>query len=580
MKTSAILCALCLLAASPLTAGSDAATLRQRIQNLERVGDFAAAVPLYEEWQRLAPDKAPVVRGLARALAAVGKHQRVVALLSVWLNKHPQDGSAALLLGDAHRELGDSEKAVASWRRALDKSATASYSQVADRCRAAGLRREAIRVLREGRKTHAGLYSWELASLYLEEDQYRLSIELFMESMGQAPQRLPVVANRLEQACRSEGTSVLKVLEELQTKAKEPLLVAQLTASCALAAGEADRGIEALAALGDHGADQLFQYGARAEALGHADAASRAYALFAERRPDSPYRYQALSRQAALMAIRDSESALDLYRRLARDFPDRPETLQTLVGIARLQLAEHRDIPKAIASLQTVIDSPRRGPWTPQALALIAECSLRLGDLDQSERFLATLEKRGGPGAYEARYRRAELHYFRGDFTAAEEILSALGEEDPAHPLANDSFYLLLVCEDHAGSNGLATLSRAQLLERQGRTREAEVQWTWLVAHAESALAEWSLLAKARLRQTQGRVSQALDLYERQVAQFPQGEHIVSAQLGQAELYERQGELDKALKTCETALLQHPDDARAPEIRLRIQRLRRLRENG
>ncbi len=563
--------------------------LRQHIQALERAGRFAAAIPLYEEWQDLAPDQAPIVHGHARALAAIGQHQRVVALLDTWLEGNKDDDLAALLLGDAHRDLDDLGKALASWRRAIDGSA-ASYGPVADRCRAAGLRQEAIRILREGQQTlianrksqkdaaSSKLYNWELASLYLEEAEYPSAIEIFIASLHQNPQRVSVVTNRLEKTCRTNGDEVLESLR--QFIASDPLLIAQLTASCALAANQPESGLATLMDLDDTWAEQLFQYGVRTEALGYTAVAAQAYAHFAERRPESPYSYQALSRQAALTAIGDSETALDLYRRLAHNFPDRPETLQALVGMARLQLEKQGDIEGAITSLQTVVDSPRRGPWTPQALLLIAECSLRLGDLERCERFLSELEKKNSATAYEARFRRAELLYFRGDFSTAEQIFAELGRTDPAHPLANDAFDLLLICEDYAGSNGLAILSRAQLLERQGQTRSATEQWAWLESHAEPALAELSLLIQARLRTQEERFSLAMAIYERQLSRFPQGERIVSARLGIATLYERRGEIQEALKICEATLLQHPEDARAPAIRLRIQRLRALHNNG
>ena len=129
----------------------DEGQIGQRIKTLERAGHFAEAIPYYEAWQKLAPDKAPVTHGHARALAAIGAHQHIVDLLDAWLDNHPADHVGALLLGDAHRELGNPDRAVTSWRRALDKANTANYGQVADRCRAAGLPQEAIRVLRAAR---------------------------------------------------------------------------------------------------------------------------------------------------------------------------------------------------------------------------------------------------------------------------------------------------------------------------------------------------------------------------------------------------------------------------------------------
>ena len=249
--------------------------------------------------------------------------------------------------------------------------------------------------------------------------------------------------------------------------------------------------------------------------------------------------------------------------------------LQAQVEQARLLLERHADAQGACKALQAVVESPQE-----DALMLLAECSLRLGDLDRADRFWADVEQRGGPAAYAARYHRAELFYFRGDFAAAVAALAALAAADPGHPLANDALALLAASEEYAASDGLADLSRAQLLERQGLSEEADAHWAALEDRAAPGLAEWSLLARAELRAEQGRLDEALALYQRQIARFPQGEHIVAAQLGLAALYERQGAIEQALKACETALLQHPLDARAPAARLRIERLRLLREGG
>ena len=250
--------------------------------------------------------------------------------------------------------------------------------------------------------------------------------------------------------------------------------------------------------------------------------------------------------------------------------------LQAQVEQARL-LLEH-DAQAACTALRSVVEAPQRGPWTKPALMLFAECNLRLGDLDRADRLSADLDKPCGPTAYAARYHRAELLYFRGDFAAATAVLAALAAADPSHALANDGLALLAVCEEYAASDGLADLSRAQLLERQGQSEAADAHWATL--EEDASLAEWSLLLRADLRAQQDRLDEAMTLYERQIAHFPQGEHIVAAHLGLAALYERQGAIEQALKPYETALLQHPHDVRAPEARLHIERLRHLRESG
>ena len=252
--------------------------------------------------------------------------------------------------------------------------------------------------------------------------------------------------------------------------------------------------------------------------------------------------------------------------------------LQAQVEQARLLL--ERDAQAACTALQSVVETPQRGPWTELARMLFAECSLRLDDLDRADRVWADLEKRGSSAAYAARYHRAELLYFRGDFAAATTALAALAAADPGHDFANDALALLAVCEEYAASDGLADLSHAQLLERQGQSEAADALWAALEEGTDSGLAEWSLLIRAELRAQQDRLDEAMALYQRQISRFPQGEHIVAAHLGLAALYERQGAIEQALKTYETTLLQHPHDARAPEARLHIERLRHLRESG
>ena len=66
----------------------------------------------------------------------------------------------------------------------------------------------------------------------------------------------------------------------------------------------------------------------------------------------------------------------------------------------------------------------------------------------------------------------------------------------------------------------------------------------------------------------------ALALYERLAREFPAGRHVVEAQLARAELLVRALQVREALRICEAALLAAPEDARAPELRLRIRRLR------
>jgi tetratricopeptide (TPR) repeat protein len=110
-------------------------------------------------------------------------------------------------------------------------------------------------------------------------------------------------------------------------------------------------------------------------------------------------------------------------------------------------------------------------------------------------------------------------------------------------------------------------------LERQRRPQKADAVWQMVFATASPRLLEWALLQRARWAEAD-RPQFALALYERLLRQFPAGQYQVEAQINSAVLHERAGGARAALRICEAALLASPDDARAPELRLRIQRLR------
>ena len=87
-------------------------------------------------------------------------------------------------------------------------------------------------------------------------------------------------------------------------------------------------------------------------------------------------------------------------------------------------------------------------------------------------------------------------------------------------------------------------------------------------------------MERARIRESGGQADAALEFYKQLLGGRPAAPFFIDALLGAARLREARGELAMALKQYETALLQFPDDVRAPEVRLQIQRLRQLRAAG
>ena len=84
----------------PLQAASlEQEKLQRRITYLENTGEHAATIPLYEQLRRLAPEDSSLIQNMARTLAVLDAHDRIVTLLKPWLRDHPDDTGAYLRLG-------------------------------------------------------------------------------------------------------------------------------------------------------------------------------------------------------------------------------------------------------------------------------------------------------------------------------------------------------------------------------------------------------------------------------------------------------------------------------------------------
>lgn len=453
-----------------------------------------------------------------------------------------------------------------------------------------GLQREgeyqaAIATIQKGRRDlgKGRFLSWKLAELHLLDEDYPKAVEAYLLNLRHEPRRYAQVEGILQSLARKgQADQVIQLLKAAAEKSEDPLPAALLASSCALEAGDPGIGFEVLGRIVSRPEvpDLLFQFASRCEAKGHDPVASRAYAIFADHSPNSPYIYQALLRRARIEArLGNLDQAIAACRRLAGEFPERPEAMEALLELGKLQMGAGNDLDAAGTSLRTLLESAPQRHLRAEALSLLSECALRRDDFVEAAARLEQLRRMDPSFAYEAGYKLAELSYFKHDFDAAVEILNPLLQENHREDLANDALQLLLRIERHQGqAEALGMLARAQLRERQRRPAEAAAAWAWLETRAPEVLRQLSMLVHARIRAARQQPEAALNLYARMISTYPQSPYILDAQIDRARIYLEQNQVDHALKVFETALMSFPEDARIPEIRLQVQRLRRWQE--
>lgn len=226
------------------------------------------------------------------------------------------------------------------------------------------------------------------------------------------------------------------------------------------------------------------------------------------------------------------------------------------------------------AAARTALEQLTRaggGFWTAAAWGVLAEMALHEGRLDEAGRCLEQVRRQTPQAAGWTRLRQAELLYFQGQFAPALTQLEELARQNPGDLCANDALELLTLIEGYQDQGeALQVLARAQLHLRQGRPADAE----WAALETSGKLQDLSLLLQARSLAPSDPAA-ALHLYQRLAEQFPKSPQAATAQLEAAGLLAAGGRRGEALAQYEKALSLFPEDARMPEVRLQIQRLRR-----
>ena len=528
---------------------------------------------------------------LAR-LRQEGKQLQAAELMEQWLQVHPRDERLYLELGQLYADQRDLDQAVETWQRLLRQVPGREdlIRTVSNRCRRAGTDEKALKILLEGRAQidQAGVLDWDIAQLHMVGGHYEAGIQSMFEHLKAKPRHRPIVEGYLRSMVSNPNTAAsTRLLQSLEQAARgsvagedkttglDAVSASHLAAAIAIEGGRPEMALALIEIIRDlPGAPTaILQLALLAEARGFQREALVTHTLLLERYPDAqPERALAqLKRGELLASLGQADLAETAFLSVAQGAGGERTQAQALFRAAQLQL-DKNDLQAASATLTQLFDRYHSDSWLNPALAMRAECALRLDDLDAYALRLRELRERT-PDDTSIRFDLAQLAYYRGDFPAAIGLLDSLLRADPGSDLANDSLQLLLLIETHQSEHAaLSMLARAQLLERQ-RSKEAAAAWSWLSANASAELSERSLWLRAQLREREA-PGEALGIYTQMLASFPGGRLVLRAHLGRARTLEKSGRAAEALKAYEMALLQFPADPTVPRIRLHVQRLR------
>ncbi len=215
-----------------------------------------------------------------------------------------------------------------------------------------------------------------------------------------------------------------------------------------------------------------------------------------------------------------------------------------------------------------------------QAKIKAADAWLLAGEIWTAELLLAKVEKalKDEPMGQWAKYKRAELSFFRGDYEWADMQLNVL-KDASTQLIANDAMELSLLLKENLGIDSnyeaMALFSRAMLLERQRQFDSAFLAFDAIPkAFPGHSLSDDVLYHKAMIHHACGRDSLAIDCLETLILAFGREVLADKALLQLAQWYEyQQHNPQKAAECYRKLILEHSASLHIIEARHAYRRL-------
>ena len=275
------------------------------------------------------------------------------------------------------------------------------------------------------------------------------------------------------------------------------------------------------------------------------------------------------------------DTALDTYRSFLQQYPTHPRYPDVLRRIGRLQQDVFFNLGEADATLSEVANRYPNTQAAFQARYDLGRIALARGTLEDALLIFTRLidEMRIGELAELARFERARIHFYRGEFEAAKTLVSAL-DKNTSSDVANDAIELKILLLENKGPDSLSTPLRryaeAALLQRQRRPTDVVQQLDSLLKDfGMHPLADDARFMRATALREAGRFDDAVAAFGELPLIHPDS-HLADKSIFQAaDIHERDLLNEKrALDLYIRMLTNFPGSLLIPEVRIRIRHLR------
>lgn len=610
MKTIAAVILLAVWASAvAYTQTNDEQNMFRLAQSFEQTGDAEHAGQLYEQLQAAHPDNYVYFEALRRNLTQRKKYDAAISLCIRRLALLPNDVNVMASLGGLYQMAVRPVQADSVWD-AMIAGAPRNPGVVrlvaAEQIQLRLLEKAAATYLR-GRKISGDAYAFsnELASLYTGMMNYRGASEEYLRMLEQNEFQLDYVESRLSTFTdRPDGlAAALAAAQDYARDPKRSIVFLRVQTWLWMEAKRYDEAFlcaEKIEKRINSNGTELFVFAERVFRENAFAPAAQAYSRSIENGAGQSFVPLARLGYARcleeLNAAGDSASGADSereaeravrlgtvlgsYETLAREYPRTEIHAQSLYRIGTLRASRLNDLDGALRAFDSVTVIAPASPMLSVVRSAMGEVYLRQGKLDEAWKQYAVVGASPQSAVQQrsdARFRMAEVLYFKADFDSALSVLEGLTSNYAADE-ANDALELRAFILENKEENleALRAFAEADFLVRRRKLSEAVGAYASIVVSYTSApLADDAMIRKAAAEVVLHRPADALHTLEALLAQFPKSTERDRAQFRIGEIYDRQlHDTVNAIKAYGEVLSAYPNSLFTEEARKRVRTLR------
>jgi tetratricopeptide (TPR) repeat protein len=565
-------------------ASAQAPDYRRELGNarvLERAGNQAEAIAIYEKIFAEQPEYQAVFPYLKAAYMKAGMYDRLIEACAVASKIRPKDTSVYMALGEAWAAKGENDRAVQSWEEIIriDPENRNNYATAGYELGHHGMQEEEIEVYQRGEKVLGETaFARELARAYERMGDYGKAADEVIVTLTGDPKGIVGIERDLKRLMqRSSNSIVMEVVKSRAKKEPDLSLIHRVLGDLYLLNGEYG---EALREYTRSDAEEpLWELGRKAEEEGLYEAALQSYGKLAETK--GAFAPQARFRTGIVLeADGKCEQAIETYKAFIHDFPGDSQAPLAKYRIGVVRLDGLSDPKGGLVYFESLVASDVPGPVRLDSKFLVAECNLRLGNIAEASRTLGEIVK--GSASDRALFSLGEALYYEGEFDSAVVLFERVVNEHPQSEYVNDALARSVFVASAGGDK--ESLQRFALAERLLYSREydsaIEGFKSLLADEPESKVADDCVLRIAEALEGKRSYNEAIAAYRDLASLYPKSTLRPEAQRRIGELFaERLGDKKTAIAELENVLLNYPDYVLSGTVRNRIEELKGVTEH-